>query len=244
MYNFNLDLRGRRNMYLLRKKLIVAVIVLILLFSGSLTMSAASFEGELSTNEQNIKLTLYRYGPDGSIQLVPAEIELVEGQDLEPAVLEKCSELVDNDVEIQNFIFGNDTQINVSILSRVKSWGRGFHWKSPIGFRIPFPFLLRYRIFTLLKPRYMLFGINVIPRVVCNYSDDEEAWTEITPLPLPSRQNVETIRYEGNHSVWALNFIGYTGWWGMNAEWIDSLGKRTGFDGYAYFTLIIRNKVD
>jgi len=231
-------------MYLLSKKLVVAALVSVLLFSGSLSMSAASFGGELSTDEQNIKLNLYRYGPYGSIQRVPVEIELVEGQGLEPAILEKCSELLDNDVEIQNFIFDNDTQINVSVLSRISSWGRGFHWKSPISFHIPFPVLLKYRIFTLLKPRYMLFGINVIPRVVCNYSDDKEAWTEITPLPMPSRQKAETIRYEGNHSVWAFNFIGYTGWWGMNAEWLDSQGKRTGFDGYAYLTLIIRNKVD
>lgn len=223
------------------KKLSVIFVTLVFLVSGLTVASVASVqEGSLDESEFTRTVTLYRYGPDKSIRPVRVNIVLAKGQDLGEAIVEKCSELVENDAEMQDYIFGNVSQINISVLSRVRSWGKGFHWKSAIRIRIPFPLLLRYRIFTMLSDlplRYKIFGINVIPRVYCNYSNDEKAWTEITTLPLPSRQDVNTTRVEGNHTIMIIGFIGYTGWRGMQAQWLDRLGKRTGFDGYAFLTV-------
>ncbi|MCK4819303.1 hypothetical protein KA005_26260 [bacterium] len=218
-------------------------IICLVLLSGLAATTVASVQHRSSGKDvgQTSTITLYRYGPDGSIKPVKVDIKIIDGQDLGEAILEKCSELVDADAGIQNCMLGNGSDINISVLSRVKSWGRGFHWKSPFTFRVPFPLILKYNLFATIPLRYKIFGINVIPRVYCNYSNDKGAKTEITPLLFPSRQNQNTTVVEGNHTVTVLGFIGYACWRGTNAQRIDKLGLRTGFDGYAFS--IIYNKL-
>jgi hypothetical protein len=50
---------------------------------------------------------------------------------------------------------------------------------------------------------------------------------------MPGRPSDETISITGKHTVWVFGFIGYIGWLGMNAEFIDERGGSTLFYGYA-----------
>jgi len=210
------------------KKVQVSAVLIILLFSGIVTVSAYE--------EETMETIVYRCGPDGSIKPIKVILDLKEGKDLGETFLNKCSDLLKNDAEIQDFIFNCSFFKNWSFFSEIRSSGKGFHWKSPFSFRIPFTILFRYTLFKWIKLRYRLFGINVIPRVFCNYSKSPEAYTEITPLPTPARQNPNTTRVEGNHSITAIGFIGYVGWRGMSAEWIDYKNMETGFAGYSLTT--------
>jgi hypothetical protein len=54
------------------------------------------------------------------------------------------------------------------------------------------------------------------------------------------RPDPDPIRIEGNHTVIVFGFVGYTAWRGMNAEFIDNMGWRTGFDGYAYLVACMK----
>ncbi len=210
------------------KKVQVSAVLLILIFSGLVTASA--HEGT------PVETVIYRYGPDGSIKPIKVTLDVGQGEDVGGAILDKCSDLLENDAWIQNFIFNWSFLKNWSFFSEIKSSGKGFHWKSPFSFRIPFTILFRYKLFTWIKLRYRLFGINVIPRVYCNYTKGPDAYTEITPLPTPARQNPNTTRIEGNHSITVIGFIGYVGWRGINAEWIDYKNMETGFAGYSLAT--------
>jgi hypothetical protein len=202
------------------KKLQVSAVLLILLFSGLITASVSA--------EAPVETVVYRYGPDGSIK--PIRITLDAGKELVDAILDKCRDLLKNDAEMQSFIS------NCSFFSEIKSSGKGFHWKSPLSFRIPFTILFRYDLFKWIELKYRLFGLNVVPRVFCNYSNDADALTEITPLPTPTGQNPNTTKVEGNHSITALGFIGYTGWRGMTAGWFERRDRETGFIGYSLLT--------
>lgn len=218
------------------KKLSVIFVTLIFLVLGSTVASVASVqEGPSDESEFTRTVTLYRYGPDGSVTPISVNYDPADGQDIDEVIVEKCSRLLENDPVIKNYIFDGNISINLSGISRVRSKGVGFHWKSPFGIRIPFTIVLRYGMFQIVPLRYKIFGMNVIPRVYCEYLEDENAFTEITPLSTPLRHNGDTIPIEGNHTVAVYGFIGYTGWRGMNAQYIDDHGIRAGFDGYAFF---------
>ncbi len=206
-----------------RTALIGILFVLFLLITMA-TMSANS------SNALSKTIVLYRYGPNGSV--VPVLLELSEGENNRQGLLDACGTLLEQDTEIQNFIFNNTS---LEVMSRVNSYGKGFHWKSPFSFRIPLTMLFRYRLFDSIKLRYKLLGLNSIPRVVCNYPEDENAKTEIMPLPLPVRQQPNATIITGPHEVRVLGFVGYAMWRGMNAGWFDARQLPTGFDGYAVF---------
>jgi len=207
------------------KKVQVSAVLLILIFSGLVTASAHE--------ETPVETVIYRYGPDGSIKPIKVTLDVGQGEDVGDAILDKCSDLLENDAWIQNFIFNGSFLKNWSFFSEIKSSGKGFHWKSPFSFRIPFTMLFRYKFFNWIKLRYKLFGINVVPRVYCNYTNDADALTEIAPIETPARQNPNTTKVEGNHSITALGFIGYTGWRGMTAGWFERRNRETGFIGYS-----------
>ncbi len=163
-----------------------------------------------------------------------------ESTSIKENIYERYSSLFGGNLGNNSTIFGNNTTIKINGLVRIRSWGRGFHWKSSFGFRIPFTMILRYRLFDIIPLRYKLFGMKVTPRVYCTYLDDTKAFTEITPLPTPMRPNPDTIRIEGNHTVAVFGFVGYTAWRGTNAEFIDDRGLRTGFDGYASLVACVK----
>jgi len=201
-------------MYKIKKKLIV-----IALLSLILLCNLASFSG------------------------VQASIALQESPNVRENIYEKFIELFGNNLgsNINISISGNNTTLKISGLVKIRSWGRGFHWKSSFGFRIPFTIILKYRLFDIIPLRYKIFGMKVVPRVYCTYLDnDTEAYTEITPLPTPMRPNPDTIRIEGNHTVAVYGFVGYTAWRGTNAQFIDDRGWRTGFDGYASLVACVK----
>lgn len=226
------------------KKLSVIFVTLVFLVSGLTVASVASVqEGSLDESEFTRTVTLYRYGPDKSIRPVRVNIVLAKGQDLGEAIVEKCSELVINDVEMQNFISSYNAAINItniSLWSHVKSWGTGEHWQSLLRFRIPLFILLRFSMFQDVPIWYKIFGINVIPFVHCNYMNDDDATTTIETLPIPVRPNQTTTVIEGRHNVTATFFFGYTYWQRAQAKWFDDAGLATGFEGYAFLTWITR----
>jgi len=203
------------------KKVQVSAVLIILLFSGLATVSAHE--------EEIVEATVYRCGPDGSIKPIKVILDLKEGEDPGETFLNKCSDLLKNDIEIQNFIS------NLSFFSEIKSIGKGFHWKSPLSFRIPFTIIFRHSLFKWMELKYRLFGLNVVPRVYCNYTNDANAITEITPVSTPARQNPDPTNVTGNHSIEVFGFIGYTGWRGMTAGWFEGRNKKTGFIGYSLF---------
>jgi len=215
-------------------------IICLVLLSGlaAITVASVQYGSSGKSAEQTTTITLYRYGPDGSITPVKVDIRITSGQDLGEAILEKCSELVDNDIEMLNYISGNGYTTNGSIWANISSWGKGLHWKSSFRFRIPLLVILRFKVFQDVPFRYKIFGINVIPWVHCNYMNDDNATTTIETLPTPSRPDKKTTVVEGRHNVTAFSFFGYTYWRGARAKWFDDSGTATGFDGYAIFTLV------
>jgi hypothetical protein len=223
------------------KKLTVISVLLLFLVSGFAGASFASIKDNLSDDSVNNEtVTLYRYGPDGTVTPIQVNIDLEDGQNVDEAVAEKCSELFNNDMAMRSYLSDGNSSINFSGMAHIRSVGTGFHWKSPVGFRIPFTTILRYRMFSVVPLRYKLFGMKVIPRVYCEYLNDKDAVTEITPLPTPMMHSGNTTRIEGNHTVAIFGFVGYTGWWGMNAKYIDAHKMRTWIDGYAFFTACVK----
>ncbi len=204
----------------------VSTALIILLFSGLVTVSAYE--------EETMETTVYRCSPDGSIK--PIKITLDAGEDFGDAILDKCSDLLKNDAEIQDFVFNCSFLKNWSFFSEIKSSGKGFHWKSPLSFHIPFTILFKYKLFKWIELKYRFFGLNVIPRVYCKYTNDANALTEINPVITPAGQNTDPISVEGNHSITAIGFIGYAGWRGMSAGWFEHRNRETGFIGYSLLT--------
>jgi hypothetical protein len=230
---------GKIAMRELTKKLTVTFVLLLVLISGFAGASVSSAKESSSDDSACAKtVTLYRYGPDGTVTPIRTNVYLEGGQNLDEVIAEKCSELLDNDIEMQNYVSSNGLK-NISYWSHVSSWGIGQHWKSPFRFHIPLLVLLRFKLFPDVPLWYKIFGINVIPWVFCSYMNDENAHTKIETLPTPTRPDNTTI-INGMHNVTAFAFFGYTYWRGTHAKWFDNSGKETGFDGYAIITWIHR----
>lgn len=204
-------LGGRIDMNELTKK--VTVIFLSLIFiSSAVTITTASnisvqtIDVEEKTQENEI--TLLRYGPDGSVTPVTIQFEVKEGQELIEALIEKCQEIFDNDVEFQNFFKNGENETNSSFnygqKASVISYGRGFHFKT----KFRFSFLLINRILAVSIPK-ILVKFNR-PTVFCRYTNDSKAKTTIRP-----NQSVNTTQViNGSHSVILTNFVGFTLWSG------------------------------
>lgn len=155
-------------------------------------------------------VTLYRYGPDGSITPMQVDVTLEEGRTLGEILADKCSELVENDAELQKFLQDyikdrNELNRTFGVLSKVKSHGKGFHFKT--RFRIRIVGLKQFKIFPLLPP-YFKKQIRV-SMIYCRYPRDDQATTTITPLI--GGENA-TKYVEGNHTVFVFSFVGFAGW--------------------------------
>jgi len=188
-------------MRMLVKKFGVIFVILIFLVSGLATVSVASTQ-RISLDESGFikTLTLYRYGSDGSITPVKVDLKLKKGQDIDEAIVSICDQLFENDNEMQNIL--KTSNFTGGIFCKVKSHGRGFHYKS----MFPEKILLKFALFKLGLPR--VSSILRKPLIVCRYSKDLKAKTTI--MPLISGNTTTTV--EGNHTVIVYNFIGYTTW--------------------------------
>ena len=194
------------------KKYTAILMCIIFLLSIASTSSAVTLQQQQEEkNEEPSKesritsrtVTFYRYGVDGSVNPVEVDIELEEGQDIDDEIAEKCDELLENDVELQNLVLKSN--ISLGAFVRIKSKGRGFHFKTMLLGKLFFRFIL----FRLGLPR--LFTILNKPLVLCKYKSDPNAKTIFTPILRP---NAIPITVNGTHKVAAINFLGFTTWFG------------------------------
>ncbi|UCB58330.1 MAG: hypothetical protein JSV67_06950 [Thermoplasmatales archaeon] len=205
------------------KKMINILISLMLVITAlSLSVSAGDENSSIETVQITKTVTFYRHSLDGSITPITVDISLKDGQNLEEILVDTCSELLDNDEELQKLLqdFINDDN---TFVSKVKSRGKGFHFKMKIRYKLG----KGIKLFPLLPP-YFIGGIK-IPLIYCRYLDDVNGNTSITPLMGGDK---ETIYVEGAHTVFALGFIGYTSWFGrVSLSPFDILPRM--FTGYA-----------
>ena len=79
------------------KKLTVVSVLLLFLASGLAGASSVLNSGNSNNDSANTQtITLYQYGPDGSI--ASANIAYSKGQNLEEVIAEKCSEMIDSEI--------------------------------------------------------------------------------------------------------------------------------------------------
>jgi len=223
------------------KKICLILVVLIFCASSLATASIipiSKIETNSLKNTSTKTVTICRYGPDRTITPIKMDITLKEEQNIEEILAEKCSELTENDDEIQDHINNLINNTNgTSLFSVLKSKGKGFHFKTKIRFRMEklhfprmpkeIPLLVKIKLliyFNFNKP--VTKPTNII---FCKYANDAQANTTITSLV----GGENATRYiEGNHSVFALGFIGYTGWLGHFSFTPFNLRPRA-FAGYA-----------
>lgn len=159
------------------------------------------------------KITLYRYGADGDITPVEVEIDLTEDTDMGKAIEEKCKELFEEDKQLQNYVKNLETKANKTDSSfglgvyRIKSSGRGFHFKTKWIIRL----VMKYILFKLGLPRLNLPGRRRM--IYCSYKNDPKANTTIEPITGILGTKTRTS-VEGNHSIFVHNFRGFTTWIG------------------------------
>ena len=110
----------------------------------------------------------------------------------------------------------NDNR-TVKMLTFTFSFGKGYHFKSSI--RIPVPLTLRHRLFSAVPLT------NMNPLVYCNYEKDDSAWTKITEVTYPGREDMNTTTINGKHMVMVWGFFGYTGWLGRVSYLGDYIGR-------------------
>lgn len=210
------------------KKSIVVFVSMLFLTSVAIVSCAINVQKtEVEVLEETLvkstrlvkRVTLYRCGIDGAITPIQVDINLEEGEDMEEAIADKCNELLDGDMEIQSFIKRNRSGGGF-MLSKIRSRGRGFHFKIKIRVQL----IKRIKLFPLLPPyfRTRIF----IPTIYCKYSKDVKAHTTITPLIGGAGTRV----IDGPHRILAVGFIGYKGWLG-HISYLG-FGIRTGFAGY------------
>ena len=194
------------------KKSIVAIICLTFLISAVGSSTAIIIENKETAEEapqQTETITLYRYGPDESVKPITVEFEIDEGQEYMDALIEKCQEILDDDVEIRNYFNSDDDNESNSSLkfgkkAFVTSYGRGFHFK--MKWRLSF--FLTKRLFTFSLPK-IIIKLNR-PWVLCNYKNDSKAKTIIRPNMLVNHTQV----INGSHSILLRNFVGLAMWSG------------------------------
>jgi len=168
----------------------------------------------------NKTMTLYRFGPDGYAMPIQVDVTLKEGLTLEEVLVEKCHELMENDVELQKFL-QDLMNNNNELLSKVTSHGKGFHFKMKIRINLK----KRIKQFPLLPPYKTRIKI---PLIYCRYPKDAQANTSIRPL----LEESATTYLEGNHSVLVLGFFGFAGWLGPKSFSPFDIMRRA-FAGYA-----------
>lgn len=173
--------------------------------------TSTSERSPIETLETITTMTIYRYGPNGSIKPIQIEINQKEGQTLGDILVNKCCDLLENDRELQKFC-QDYTNVNNTLLAKVASQGKGFHLKTTIHINLIrlvkfLPFLKLVKLFPWYPPFYSVR--TNIPLIYCRYPRDDNATTSITRI---SGEKNETIYVQGNHSLCAIGFIGFTSW--------------------------------
>jgi hypothetical protein len=180
---------------------------------GSAYAMSISKNAEIFEESQQKTMTIYRVAPDGST--TPVEVDVgEETEDIGKYLESKCSELFEEDVEMQSFIQKlqkketNDSNLSYNFgLIRVKSHGRGFHIKTKLdlNFNSKFIFLRIFLATFLISPRKSL---------VVAFYNDEKANTTFYPI-VRSKFNPDSVKHlEGNHTIIVGKFYGYTTWTG------------------------------
>jgi len=215
------------------KKTIVMLVCLAILMSITSVSYAMTTEqkGMIAENKYEGKtistktITLYRYGPDGSIMPVEVKIDAKNGQYIGEAIANKCEELFKNDRELQNST--NISVLKMGLFCKIKSQGRGFHYQMKLLGKLA----IRYILFRLELPR--IHTLLDKPLIYCNYEKDTRANTTITSLLFNKTQYID-----GKHSVIVRDFVGYTSWFGrFSFSPFDILPR--GFFGYAKLAVCI-----
>lgn len=164
-------------------------------------VSGTAFEPE----EETIKvltqeMTLYRHGPDGTIEPIKVVLKYLENEDIDEVIADKCEELFKEDKELNQTLFSG---FKLGFYCTVKSRGRGFHYQMQLAGKL----LIRYSLVRLGLPR--MHSLLTTPIVFCSYKKDPRANTTITPLVLNISKHMS-----GNHTVLVRNFVGITSWSG------------------------------
>ncbi len=222
------------------KKLAVIFICLAFLLS-SITVSAENLKFFKSIGETNLKdnsclkktCTIYRFGQDGTISPIQVDVDINENQDIGELIANKCEELFEKDLEMQKLIEIELENLTFGLLCKVKSHGRGFHYKSTLLEK----FMSRIVLFRLGLPR--ITTILHTPLILCRYVKDTTAKTTITKLIGNNDTLNKTMIIEGNQTVIAQNFIGYTTWIGRFSKSILDIAPRA-FAGIARFAICIK----
>lgn len=207
-------------------QLIVLTICLVLLLPSIIISSAENLKEP--TNIKKI-YTIYRYGPDGSITPLQVDIDIDKDENL----ADKCEELFENDIEMQKLVEIELENITFGFICKVKSQGKGFHYKSMFLEKI----ILRFVLFRLGLPR--ITTILHKPLIVCRYAKDTSAKTTITQLFGNNDTTNKTKIVIGNQTVIAQNFIGYTTWAGRFSKSLFDIIPRA-FAGIARFVICIK----
>ena len=202
----------------LKKIIVIATCLTFLLTIGgnAIAVELKSDSKDQSISEKTIEktFTIYRYGLNGEIEPFKVTLDLKKGEDISKALEKKCEELFENDAELQTYISKlQENNSNSSFgfgLYNIKSRGKGFHFKTKLFVKIIAKFILLKLKLPHIKVLYKR------RTVFCNYKNDINAETNITPiLPLIGDKNNTLIK--GNHSILVRNFKGYTTWLGRFA---------------------------
>lgn len=212
----------------------VAVVILATCFADNLLAK------EIDKQKQTKIVKIYRYGIDGSITEFDLNIEIKIDEDLGEMLVEKCSELLKNDDQIQDFLQNVTSNLTIDAgLLLVKSYGRGFHFKTKARLKLfeRVRLLEKFEIFEFLFSKIRAIKNDKI--IFCRYNDTK-AKTTIIPI-LRSMINESSIKnINGSHSVLVYDFIGYATWFGrFSFSPIDTLPRA--FVGYG--RLAVCNKL-
>ena len=192
---------------------IISVILFLILAMGSTYATNINNNPILLDESQQKIMTIYRVAPNGYI--TPIEVNITEEtEDIGKYLESKCSELFEKDLEMQTLIpklQSKETKdYNISFdlgLIRIKSHGRGFHIKTKLDFNLNNKFLLLRIILATFLP-------SLKKSLVVSFYKDEKANTTFYPI-FRSKINPESVKYlEGNHTIIAEKFYGYTTWTG------------------------------
>ena len=220
------------------KKSIAILTCLTFVMIAVTSSSAVNVRQQEEENEEIVEdaifstetVTIYRYGPDGSVTPIERSITLEEGQDIGDALIAQCDELLENDKEIQKLLNDDEPNIMTGLFVRVQSKGSGFHYKTLLLEKL----YLRYFLWKLVLPRAAT--ILAKPLVLCIYKKDFNAKTIIKPIRLKASEEKEI---NSTHLVIVNSFIGYTTWVGRFAYAPLTIIPRA-FSGYGRFVFTKR----
>jgi hypothetical protein len=204
------------NLFVTKTKTLMVLILIIM--AGLPTLSATSI-----TETTIATIPLYRFGPQGDITSLEVEISVEDGECVSDAIAETCDDLASNDAEIQHFL--KNLGKNLSFMAAITSRGKGILF----DMKIRIPFIRQNKIYPDQPPYFFWLRI---PIVYANYRNDPKAETIIKPYG----KNATILT--GNHSVLAVKFVGYTGWWGC-VSWRGFVIR----SGFAWFALLTKTTI-